>query len=54
MECPRCQAAIVVPPPDPAGENPIALRLCACCEQLLDWDAFAKRRWPALATVTKH
>ncbi|ETO59379.1 hypothetical protein F444_22252 [Phytophthora nicotianae P1976] len=43
MECPRCHAAIVVPPPDPAGENPIALRLCACCEQLLERDAFAKR-----------
>ncbi|ETL40353.1 hypothetical protein L916_08442, partial [Phytophthora nicotianae] len=41
MECPRCQAAIVVPPPDPAGENLVARRLCACCEQLLDWDAFA-------------
>ncbi|ETK82137.1 hypothetical protein L915_12421 [Phytophthora nicotianae] len=51
MECPP---AIVVPPPDPAGENPIALRLCACCEQLLESDAFAKQTWAALATVTKH
>ncbi|ETP44863.1 hypothetical protein F442_08608, partial [Phytophthora nicotianae P10297] len=41
MECPWCQAAIVVRPPDPAGANLVARRLCACCEQLLDWDAFA-------------
>lgn len=39
--CSTCQAVIVHPPLEPDGLG-LQLRLCACCEQFLAWDAFAQ------------